>query len=155
MASPFPFTAGQVLTAAELNEIGDVQTYTPTWTATGGTPTIGNGTLSGKYAVINNWCVGQIRMVLGSTSSFSGTSEWRWSLPVAAVNPLSVGTSIIGAAHVVNAGVAGYRGISVYIATNKCGVYVADNSPYSVAPTVPFTMGTSDEVNIEFGYEVA
>jgi len=134
--------------------IGDVQTYTPTWTATGGTPTIGNGTLTGKYAVINNWCVGEIKMTLGSTSSFSGTNEWRWSLPVAAVNPIG-GFPAIGASLMVDTGVSIYRGIVVYVALNKVGVYAVDNSAFSVAPTVPFTWTTNEEIYITFGYEVA
>jgi hypothetical protein len=139
---------------AQLEELGSVQTYTPTWTATGGTPTIGNGTLTGKYAVINNWCVGEIKMTLGSTSSFSGTSEWRWSLPVAAVN--QIGTfPAIGASLIVDTGVSIYRGIVVYVPVNNVGVYPADNSPFSVAPTVPFTWTTNEEIYITFGYEVA
>jgi len=154
MASPFPFTSGQVLTAAELNEIGDVQTYTPTWTATGGTPTIGNGTLTGKYTVINNWCSGSISMALGSTSSISGTTEWRWSLPVSAANSSLFDT--LGAALVSDTGTSLYRGVAIYVPTNNIGVY-ASESAFSVSATTPFTFtpANADKVTISFAYEVA
>ena len=154
MASPFPFTSGQVLTAAELNEIGDIQTYTPTWTASGGTPTIGNGTLTGKYTVINNWCVGSIRLVLGSTSSIAGTTEWRWSLPVSAANTSTFDT--LGAAFVSDAGTLSYRAVAIYVATDKIGVY-ASESALSVSAVTPFTFtpANADKVTISFAYEVA
>ena len=54
MANPFPFSVGAVLTAAQMNSIGEAGiAYTPTWTGTGGTPTLGNGTLSGVYQQVN------------------------------------------------------------------------------------------------------
>ena len=138
---------------AQLETLGSIQTYTPTWTAAGGTPTIGNGSLTGKYTVVNNWCVGSIRLALGSTSSISGTSEWRFSLPVTPVNIFNYQT--LGAAIAVNVGTAGHRGTAFFLA-NNVAVYASDVAA-TVGSTEPFTFvpASGDYVTMSFAYEVA
>jgi hypothetical protein len=138
-----------------LEALGSIQTYTPTWTAAGGTPTIGNGTLTGKYTVINNWCVGSVLMVLGSTSSISGTSEWRWSLPVTQTNTPQF--QALGSALAIDYGTAGYRGTVWYsLGQNAMAVYASDGAP-TVGATTPFTWtpASGDYLTISFSYEVA
>ena len=49
MTNPFPFVAGATLTAAELNAIGEYQTWTPTFSGVTGQPTIS----SAVYAEVN------------------------------------------------------------------------------------------------------
>ena len=49
MANPFDFTAGNTLTAAQLNQIGDFESFTPSWTNV----TVGNATQQGKFAQVN------------------------------------------------------------------------------------------------------
>ena len=69
MANPFDFTAGAVLTAAQLNSIGDWTAYTPTW----GGITLGSGgaaaTSDCHYAEVNG-----IVFLSGSLTFGSGTS---------------------------------------------------------------------------------
>jgi hypothetical protein len=135
--------------------VGAIQAYTPTWTAAGGTPTIGNGTLTGKYTVINNWCVGSVLMVLGSTSSISGTSEWRWSLPVTQTNTPQF--QALGSALAIDYGTAGYRGTVWYsLGQNAMAVYASDVAG-TVGATIPFTWtpASGDYLTISFSYEVA
>ena len=47
MANPFDFSAGAVLTAAQLNQIGDYESWTPTLTNI----TLGNGTVNAHYPI--------------------------------------------------------------------------------------------------------
>jgi len=54
--------------------------YTPTWYTTGTAASVGNGTLTGRYQSIGRTIVGEIRLVLGSTS-VRGTGTYRFSLP--------------------------------------------------------------------------
>jgi len=139
---------------AQLEALGSIQTYTPTWTVpAGSTPTIGNGSLTGKYTVINKWCVGSIRLALGSTSSISGTSEWRFSFPVTPVNIFNYQT--LGAALAVDVGTAAYRGTAFFLA-NTIAVYASDGAS-TVGSTTPFTFSpaSGDYVTISFAYEVA
>ena len=49
MANPFDFTAGAVLTAAQLNQIGDFESFTPSWTNL----TVGDATQQAKFAQVN------------------------------------------------------------------------------------------------------
>ena len=69
MANPFPFSAGDVLTAADLNSIGERVAFTPSWTNF----TPGNATENWYYVRVNQmlFVFGITR--LGSTSSVSGS----------------------------------------------------------------------------------
>ncbi|HHX6672750.1 TPA: hypothetical protein ACVGL4_000510 [Pseudomonas aeruginosa] len=58
------------------------RTYTPTWTQTSATPSVGNGTLTGNYIRHGHQCMVEIELVAGSTTSFGdSTSAYRFSLP--------------------------------------------------------------------------
>lgn len=71
MTSPFPFSSGATLTAAQLNAIGENESFTPTWvnvTTTGGTNT-------GAKMRINDMQLLQVKFVLGSGSGVTGTVQ--------------------------------------------------------------------------------
>lgn len=58
------------------------QTYTPTWGSTTGTqPTVGNGTVSGRYQKVGKTVHLWVRILVGSTTTF-GSAQWTLSLPV-------------------------------------------------------------------------
>jgi|DEB0MinimDraft_10_1074344.scaffolds.fasta_scaffold39374_2 hypothetical protein len=71
MASPFPFTSGQVLTAAQLNSISEATAFTPSWTNF----TPGNATESWYYIRVNDFIFVYGQTVLGSTSSMSADPQ--------------------------------------------------------------------------------
>jgi hypothetical protein len=64
------FTAGQVLTAADLNDIAVWTDYTPTFAAG---VTVGNGTWVAGYAIVNEILFWQGTFTLGSTSAITGS----------------------------------------------------------------------------------
>jgi len=77
VADPFPFVAGATLTAAQLNDLGDLQTFTPTWNNV----TLGaSGTAVGRYAQIQNLVFYKASFDLGGTGSITG--HINLSLPV-------------------------------------------------------------------------
>lgn len=78
MASPFPFTSGQVLTAAELNEIGEWGTWTPTVTAETGTITT-LGSVVGRYCEVNGLLEGYIDIPI--TTNGTGAGQVIFTLP--------------------------------------------------------------------------
>ncbi|HBP1624761.1 TPA: hypothetical protein L5U86_000238 [Pseudomonas aeruginosa] len=58
------------------------RTYTPTWTQTSATPSVGNGTLTGNYIRHGYQCMVEIELIAGSTTAFGdGTTAYRFSLP--------------------------------------------------------------------------
>lgn len=130
--------------------VGATQTYTPAWTSDGTAPTIGNGTLSGRYAILGTqlmWVA--IRFVYGSTST-AGTGNYRFSLP-AAYKALNVGGVPQSApARLLDSGAAHYSA-SALIEGNAAYfiVVVADaTAPRLFAGGVPMALATGDELNI-------
>ncbi|MFI6440472.1 hypothetical protein [Streptomyces sp. NPDC050759] len=63
--------------------MGAWNTYTPTWTAATTAPAIGNGTLTGKYAVVGKVCHFTALVAFGSTTTF-GSGAYSFGLPVTA-----------------------------------------------------------------------
>ena len=56
--------------------------YTPTWSATGGTPTLGNGTLDGVYTRQGRTISFVVTLNWQSTTSAVNMTDWRLSVPV-------------------------------------------------------------------------
>ena len=85
MANPFPFVAGNVLTAAEMNGIGEWTSYTPVLTATVTNPTLGTAaTATGSYARIQNLIIANFEFFFGTSGFSAGSGDYRVSLPVTA-----------------------------------------------------------------------
>jgi hypothetical protein len=58
------------------------KTYSPTWTAATTNPVIGNGSISGRYQVVDKMVIGFFKILMGSTTTF-GSGEYRVSPPLA------------------------------------------------------------------------
>jgi|DEB0MinimDraft_3_1074331.scaffolds.fasta_scaffold88529_2 hypothetical protein len=154
MASPFPFTSGQVLTAAQLNSISDAVAFTPTWTSG---LTVGNATEEWYYFEINDLVVVRGQTVLGSTSSVSGNPTM--TLPVTR-NTFAGGVVRIGYGELGDAGAATYT--SIVISTNTTNaIFFAENAGVSylreasVSASIPFTWTTSDFIGGTMIYKAA
>ena len=94
MANPFPFVAGDVLTAAELNAIGEAWiSYTPTLTAG---VTVTNTVQYAKYTQVNK--IVFVSVALACTSAGTAGSPIYITLPITAAtgggsfgNPIGAG----------------------------------------------------------------
>ena len=64
------FSAGQILTATDLNDIATWTDYTPSFA---GGVTVGNGTWAAGYAIVNKILFFQGTFTLGSTSAITGS----------------------------------------------------------------------------------
>jgi hypothetical protein len=152
MTSPFPFVAGQILTAAQMNELGKKTTYTPTFTNL----TVGNGTLSAAYFQINNLVSVYVSVVFGSTTSISGDVTVTLPIARAAAEVLRVSTVNLtdtGAAQVIGALLFPANLSTVIVrSTQVSGINVIMQN---LSATVPFTWGTGDILQFSAQYEVA
>jgi hypothetical protein len=76
---------GRRITNATLRSmVGEWQTYSPSWSASSGTTTLGDGTLTGRYCVIGGVCRFTLRFEWGSSTTQSvAAADWGFSLPVA------------------------------------------------------------------------
>jgi hypothetical protein len=85
MANPFPFVAGEILTAADMNGIGEFISYTPILTATTTNPTLGIGAItSGGYWRVNQLVIYRFAVIFGSSGVVPGVGNYQISLPVTA-----------------------------------------------------------------------
>jgi hypothetical protein len=144
------YTAGQILTADDLNDIATWTTFTPSFTGV----TLGSGALNtGQYCRVNEILFIRTKTVLGTGGSFTnpiltvpdsgvmtGTPSMQW---VPSMNGV-----------MVDAGVNSYA-ISVlhnsatslaFYAQTSSGTYVTYTS--AVSTTVPFTSGVNDYLEL-------
>jgi hypothetical protein len=124
--------------------------YTPDWTSTGTAPSIGNGTLDGKYAQIgegtDSIVLIKVALTWGSTTS-GGTGDWRFSLPITAAGSLTFAASI------TEESVDNKVGVTKAIGTNTFEVIPEGGNVCSVSS--PFTWGTNDTLFVGGSYEAA
>ena len=125
--------------------------YTPTWTATGGTPAVGGagGSLSGAYIKIGQLCHVNITCQLGaSPTGLAGTTLWAFSLPFASVWALS------GTAYYYDATGSAVAGFAVRDAGGAT-VYLMTGASAYVGASAPFTWAANDYLSINATYRVA
>jgi len=150
MASPFPFTSGQVLTAAQLNSIGEPTAFTPSWSNF----TVGNAAESWYYTQVNDLIVVQGVTTLGSTSAVTGT--WNLDYPVgspATSGPFAgfarltdaTGSTLIGTV-LLGASLVSFRAFAV--SGSDIGIATVNAS-------TPFTWTTSDQLYASFVYQLS
>ncbi|MFL4947474.1 hypothetical protein ACJ6WE_08890 [Streptomyces sp. MMS24-I31] len=72
--------------------------FTPSWTASTTNPSLGNGTLIGRYQKIGRTVFFHVNLITGSTTSY-GSGAYSFGLPPFAV--ANVGASFIGTAHLL------------------------------------------------------
>ena len=140
--------------ADSLVNVTGVTTYTPTWTAQTTNPSLGNGSINGRYYRIGNVVTVFINLTMGSTTTY-GSGEWWFSMPFTWKE--SPGANMpIGYGRYTDAGNQHYGG-PVVIGDNAkvgCMAFPAAYPAYLnwVAYNVPFTWGKSDELEITFSY---
>jgi hypothetical protein len=123
--------------------------YTPTWTGSGGNPSIGNGTIKGYYKRDGTTLYLRGRIIMGSTTTY-GTGEWRVSLPSSASTAGATSEYQVGAGMAVDTGTRSY---GVYPVSDP-GVSAtvlrlfyessADSIQASVTATTPHTWANTD-----------
>lgn len=153
MPTPFPFTAGQVLTAAQMNAIGEWIDYTPTWTGL----TVGNAVQDFRYIKVNKFISVVGVITLGSTSSVAGPVTF--TIPVTSVTYASA-NEWWGGAILEDQGTDAYTAWVQYSSTTTARMRVALASgtyinSTGISNTVPFTWTTSDKISVNFIYEAA
>ena len=153
MTNPFPFVAGATLAAADLNAIGEAETWSVTFHSG---VTVGNGTLVAYYQQINDVVAYSFSFTLGSTSAVTGNV--RVSVPVAAqdLNELALGSQCT---YWDNSASRTYYGQGQKYGTTSFRPYVYQANSTNVfgaalSSSNPFTWATSDVMTVGGVYRV-
>jgi hypothetical protein len=152
MANPFPFVANTVLTAAQLNGIGEYTAYTPTLSGV----TLGNGTLAFRFGRVQNFIHVYGTLTLGTTSSVTG--QIQVGVPVAAA---SSGNVSHGLSRFKDTGTADFQGVAgVDFSTSFAALQTFTVSGTFLArggtsATAPFTWASTDVISANYIYEAA
>lgn len=158
-----PYTgwlSGQRTTQARLNAISGIWTaYTPTWTATTTNPSLGNGILEAKYALVGGLCTVRGNLAPGSTTTY-GSGEWRFSLPFTAATLGHADFHWCGSATAIDRLAAWFPG-QCRVASGTA--YVMCISPTTASggtggewnATRPFTWANTDAMSFTVTYEPA
>lgn len=137
--------ASSVGSSADVVEWDD---YTPVWTTTGTAPSLGNGTLTGRFQQVGNTVHFTLNFTAGSTTTF-GTGDFRFSLPVATVG---VSPVFLGFCNVADN--AQQRGLWTKLITSTTfEMYdMTDNIVYALSPGA---WADGDTLSINGTYEIA
>jgi len=123
---------------------GASTSYTPVWTSSGTAPSLGNGTLTGKYSRVGDLVYFSMKLTFGSTTT-AGTGDYSFSLPFTMTN---TSNGIAGDAAALNDGVAWYTGYTpntvINIQTSKFICILP--SGVAITATAPFSFGTADSI---------
>ena len=153
MANPFPFSVGAVLTAAQMNSIGEAWTsYTPV--IKGGATTVTATLNYAKYAQVNKIVILAVSATVTSAGAANGVVTI--SLPIAAANiGAAVDVATNGSFIIKDSGTAYYTGAAQLITTTTVGgtAYGSVNNMGASQPA--FTLANGDGVGAFIAYEVA
>lgn len=121
--------------------------YVPTWT--GGSPTLGDGTLNASYVYDGDTCRGNIQLTIGSTTTL-GSGAWSFSLPKQCARNVS------GSCYVEDASpVAVYAGTShIQAAASTVRAAISGFTSAYLGSATPIAWATGDKIEIDFDYPV-
>ncbi|MCZ0207893.1 hypothetical protein OZK63_21000 [Streptomyces sp. UMAF16] len=161
--SPRTWVVGEVVSAALMNQeirdqwntvLGAWTTYTPTWTASTTNPSLGNGTISGRYMKIGRTVLCSINTITGSSTTY-GSGSYNWSLPAPSA---STGISVVGHAHLL--GVDRWQGqIIISSNTSLCSAFFPISTTNTridfCTATRPETLAAGAQIRLTLAYEAA
>lgn len=158
---PRTWVSGEVPTAAQFNAhlrdnfkaIGDPwQSYTPTWAAATTNPSIGNGSVAGRYIQAGNLIIFSATITAGSTTNF-GSGAWTLTAPVPAT---ALPRIFQGIANDADGGLYPVYGILQADSTTfdlRRNPTTAGSFLQAVQAGQPFTWASGDQFNISGTYE--
>ena len=126
--------------------------YTPTWTATSVNPTLGDGTIHGRYKLLDAKTLAfQVEVIFGSTTS-AGTGGYSVSLP-AGVTSASYPQWVAG--YCLNSGTTNYVAIGYLNASDTKVTQFLYSGGNTITNTSPFTFNTGDAFGCSGTIEIA
>lgn len=128
------------------HEQGDSIAYTPTWAGGSPAPSIGDGSLTGRYYLRGKQVTFSIHLGAGSTTTFGDTtSGWTMTLPLTSTGAFEYAFPV----YAFQSGVAHHIGVAMNrAAADKISFYNEGNSGNGYASTNPWTWQNGDDVEV-------
>jgi hypothetical protein len=143
-------------TGAGASDLTAWTAYTPTWTSDSGTPSIGNGSITGRYKQIGKTVFFNLKLTYGTTTT-GGSGAWMFGLPITAYND-----NYQFAVSILNSGLAWYGAIGNgnYKGSTSYFSIIHQNDTATtvwggVSSTAPFTFGNQDTLTVSGSYEAS
>jgi hypothetical protein len=128
---------------------GEWVPYTPVWSAIGTAPVLGNGTLTGRYRVVQKTVTMSLTLTYGSTTT-GGTGGWEFTYPLASAS--STPDMDPMPAVLLLSGTGAYPAIAANVGSTTLIYVVATGAVNGITQTVPFTWIAGSSLNIEGTY---
>lgn len=123
--------------------------YTPVWASSGTQPVLGNGTITGRYALLGKILHFRVQLIMGSTTTY-GTGGWTISTPVSTVTSANgrsfAWDSSAGALYFTNTRWASASTVNIYSGAQPAALFTS---------AVPFTWATGDILEVDMTLEAA
>lgn len=139
------------------------QTYTPIWAASTANPSIGNGSIRGRYMRLGKMVHVQAWVGPGSTTTF-GTGFYSISLPIAAKdgwfsgsgNPFGMGGGVALFNDTSPGNIAGGTAFlwDVGSGTPDWRIRMLSDAGSTISNTVPWTWANGDDFQVDVWYEI-
>lgn len=111
--------------------------FTPTWSGSGGTPSVGNGSITGAYFNLGKVALVFYSLTWGSTTTANSATNWTFSLPVTATRAVGTGWMLDSSANAVYP-------LNYYTVSSTTMGPAYQNGTGNVTPTNPFTWASGD-----------
>ena len=123
-------------------------TYTPAWTTSGTAPSLGNGSLLGRYSRTGNLVTVTIEFLAGSTTTF-GTGDFRFSLPFTSASTIQQ----VGTARLLDSGTAYWVGTAV-VGASASFLRMFTTTSAAVNSGGPFVWASGDNFVLSITYTI-
>ena len=137
--------------SAAVSLLGLWSNFSPEWTATTTNPTLGNGTLTGRFVQIGKTVHFSMILALGSTTTI-GSGNYRFSLPVACADTTY---SPIGSSHLRDSSGPDFRLYPAFLVTSTTVGVMNGATAAQLTNVAPWTWAVGDQIRINGTYEAA
>ncbi len=132
--------------------------YTPTWTGSVSNPVVNDGTLTGRFSMQGKLVVAKINLTMGAGTTY-GSGQWRMTFPIATTAYSETPDTQVGGVYLKDAGAANYTGWCDIVTGSDGYIGLTYQNATSgglgaVTPTAPFTFASTDNIGIQFQYEI-
>lgn len=130
----------------------DAVAFTPSWTADGGTPAIGNGTLFGEWYISEGRIYVNVVLVIGSTTNL-GSGSWYFWTPYQGISKSAL-TQLVGTARMLRSG-SSFKMAAITMGLGATNVQLTPHDGgLQVGAAYPWAWTAGDNIIMSYSYPI-